>query len=75
MRSHCWLTFPAIAWLLGMFSESLSVRLLRQGQPVTAVLQMYALPFTALLLFTASFGGRPSLGAGKTKYELVTSQP
>lgn len=44
------------------------------GRPVTAVLQLYAVPFCLLLLFTAKFGGRPSHGATR-KYEPLPAQP
>ena len=43
-------------------------------RPVTAVLQLYAVPFCLLLLFTAKFGGRPSHGAAR-KYEPLPAQP
>ena len=43
------------------------------GMPITAVLQLYAIAFAAMLLFTLRYGGRPPPpGDGKGQYALVT---
>ena len=43
------------------------------GMPITAVLQLYAIAFAAMLLFTLRYGGRPPPPSdGKGQYALVT---